>query len=115
MIVYIDDMNAKFGRMVMCHMIADTDDELHAMADAIGVNRKWHQKNNNHYDVSLGKKAIAVQHGAVVVTMLQMAAMNVRRKVTGELGLPDDAQIWFSEYCEQRTSNGTSNTNVRHG
>ena len=32
MAVYIDDMNAKYGRMTMCHMIADTDKELREMA-----------------------------------------------------------------------------------
>jgi hypothetical protein len=41
--VYVDDMRAKYGRMVMCHLIADTDAELHAMAKAIGVARRWHQ------------------------------------------------------------------------
>ena len=41
MSVYVDNMQAPFGNMVMCHMWADTDDELLAMADAIGVQRKW--------------------------------------------------------------------------
>lgn len=39
--VYVDDMYAQFGRMKMCHMIADTTTELNAMADSIGVQRKW--------------------------------------------------------------------------
>ena len=42
MTVYVDDMKAKFGRMIMCHMIADTDEELHTMASKIGVKLKWH-------------------------------------------------------------------------
>lgn len=66
MSVYVDDMEAGFGRMVMCHMSADTVDELHAMADAIGVARKWFQKPDTrpHYDICKSKRALAVQRGA---------------------------------------------------
>lgn len=59
MSVYVDDMAARFRRMVMCHMLADTDDELHAMADRIGVARRWHQ--GDHYDICLAKRALAIE------------------------------------------------------
>lgn len=59
--VYVDDMKAGYGRMVMCHM-ADTEDELHAMADLIGVDRKWYQYP--HYDIALSKRTLAVANGA---------------------------------------------------
>lgn len=71
MSVYVDDMRASFGRMVMCHMIADTTEELLAMADKIGVQRKWIQKAGTHYehfDIALNKRALAVQHGAIEIT-----------------------------------------------
>jgi len=66
--VYVDDMRAPFGRMVMCHMVADTLDELHAMADRIGVARRWYQgppkTRHPHYDIALSKRALAVAAGA---------------------------------------------------
>jgi hypothetical protein len=55
--------------MTMCHMIADTPDELHAMAREIGVKRRWFQfpplTSFPHYDVCKSKRALAVQHGAI--------------------------------------------------
>jgi hypothetical protein len=57
-------------------MLADTVDELHLMADAIGVDRKWFQ--GDHYDVALVSRALAVKSGAVEITMRQ--AVVIRRK-----------------------------------
>lgn len=83
MTVYVDDMRAKFGRYVMCHMVADTDDdELHAMADRIGVQRKWHQKAgtpHSHYDIALTKRSLAVAFGAVEIDRRRLAEI-VRAK-----------------------------------
>lgn len=62
MTVYIDDMEIPFRNMIMCHMIADTERELHEMADKIGLKRSWYQ--DDHYDVSLSKKKLALQRGA---------------------------------------------------
>ena len=81
MTVYVDDMNAPYGRMTMCHMVADSDEELHAMADKIGVARKWHQNpqtmrvRNSHYDICLAKKALAIEYGAVPITFRQLGRM----------------------------------------
>jgi hypothetical protein len=75
MSVYVDDMRARFGRMVMCHMIADASEELHAMAARIGVARRWVQDegmHREHYDVSLGARREAVKLGAVEVTQMQL-------------------------------------------
>lgn len=75
MSVYVDSAKNAYGRMKMCHMIADTPDELHAMADKIGVARKWFQKLSSfpHYDISQSKRELAVQNGAVELsTRLEM-------------------------------------------
>jgi hypothetical protein len=70
MSVYVDDMRAPFGRMIMCHMIADSRKELDAMADQIGVARRWIQKPGTyeeHYDIALSARKKAVAAGAVEV------------------------------------------------
>lgn len=70
MTVYVDDVRHLFGRMMMCHMWADSLDELLAMADRIGVARKWLQRPPKaswvHFDIALAKKALALKAGAVL-------------------------------------------------
>lgn len=75
MSVYVDDMQAKFGRMVMCHMVADTEDELHSMAAKIGIPRKWHQKAgtlHSHYDICMSKRVLAVKLGAIEIDRVKL-------------------------------------------
>jgi hypothetical protein len=70
--VYVDDMEAEFGRLVMCHMVADTSEELKAMAAKIGVQAKWIQYPNTlreHFDICLSKRSLAVKYGAIEVSM----------------------------------------------
>lgn len=77
MTVYVDDMHehaiGRFGRMKMSHMIADTEEELHAMADRIGVQRRWYQ--GDHYDIAKSKRWLAIAEGARPITLKQLAAM----------------------------------------
>ncbi len=70
MTVYVDNVRHSFGRMVMCHMWADSLDELLSMADRIGVARRWLQQPPKaswvHFDIAQSKKALAIASGAVV-------------------------------------------------
>lgn len=73
--VYVDNMYlfpmGEFGRMKMSHMYADTSEELHVMADAIGVARKWCQHPGTwreHYDIAMSKRVLALKFGAVATT-----------------------------------------------
>lgn len=88
MSVYVDDMRAPFGRMFMCHMIADDDAELLAMARRIGVQTKWHQypgTARSHFDVCLAKRALAVRHGAIEITVRELALkVRARREAAVE-------------------------------
>lgn len=75
MAVYVDGMQASFGRMKMCHMVADTSEELLAMADRIGVDRKWIQDAGTyreHFDIALSKRALAIAAGAQEVSMIDL-------------------------------------------
>lgn len=69
MSVYVDKGSIAFRGMKMAHMIADSLDELHAMADAIGMQRRWFQAappaSFPHYDVSQSKRELAIRLGAV--------------------------------------------------
>ncbi len=70
MAVYVDRPAYPFGRMTMCHMLADTTKELLAMAVAIGMKAAWIQKAgqpDEHFDVCKSKRALAVGLGAVEV------------------------------------------------
>ena len=52
-----------------CHMTADSLEELHAMADRIGLRRSWCQYRarleHTHYDLTPSKRALAVRFGAM--------------------------------------------------
>lgn len=74
--VYVDDLiiwSAKFGPS--CHMMTDGDlSELHAMADQIGLSRRYFQNKprHPHYDLKPNKRALAIKHGAVSVSGVEM-------------------------------------------
>lgn len=81
MTVYVDDMYTvpmgEFRRMKMSHMAADTDDELHGMAQRIGLRIEWYQ--GDHYDVSISARKKAVKFGAVQISMRQLAAYSMMK------------------------------------
>lgn len=95
MTVYVDNMSARFGRMIMSHMIADTTEELLEMADKISLSRKWIQQANTpgeHFDICKSRRAKAVRCGARQVTLKQLASMTIVRRKTGELCDPEAAE-----------------------
>lgn len=83
MAVYVDNARNVFGRMIMCHMIADTLDELHAMASDIGMKREWFQPGSTpHYDVCVARRALAVKAGAIEVGRREIVEV-IRRLRSG--------------------------------
>ena len=86
MTVYVDDMylyrRGRYGRMKMSHMMADTREELLAMADCIGVPRRWLQKIDSwdeHFDVCKSKRSAAVRAGAEKVSMREIVRFAMDR------------------------------------
>lgn len=81
--VYIDDYNAKYRGMIMCHMIADSTEELLQMVDKIGVQRKWIECAGTwkeHFDICLEKKEKAISLGAKAITKKELSAMRSQRR-----------------------------------
>lgn len=100
MSVYVDRMRASLGRMVMCHMFADSREELDAMADRIGVQRRWIQAagtDREHYDVCKSKRALAIQFGAKEIDRHGVVAL-LNARATPRPSATGDA--------ERETSNG---------
>lgn len=75
--VYVDAPVWPYRGMMMCHMFAEKVEDLHAMADRIGVQRRWFQNKPGfpHYDICKSKRALAVARGAVEVNRRQFVAI----------------------------------------
>lgn len=87
MTVYVDDMRAPFRGMIMCHMVADTREELLEFAIAIGLKPSWRQKwdsHHFHFDISLSKKREAITKGAVAITWRELGELTAARRGEGE-------------------------------
>lgn len=83
MSVYVDNMGVGYRGMIMCHMIADTREELLAMADRIGVARKWIQHPytpKEHFDICKSKRHLACLAGAIPISQRALALKIQERK-----------------------------------
>jgi hypothetical protein len=76
MAVYVDKIgptirNKHWPYKQGCHMIADTESELHNFASMIGLQRAWHQHKPfslSHYDLTVNKRRLAIKHGALLIS-----------------------------------------------
>lgn len=62
----------------MSHLIADTTEELLAMVDQIGVQRKWIQNQGTpteHFDICASKRLEAIARGAKSVDGRELASV----------------------------------------
>lgn len=77
MAVYVDmliDYGWKLGPS--CHLLADSEDELHLFANLIGMKRSWFQCGEQHtlphYDLVASRRILAIKKGAIEITRAQL-------------------------------------------
>lgn len=81
--VYVDQPQHNLGNMIMCHMVADTHEELIQMADKIGVQRKWIQNEGTyreHFDVCKSKRQLALRFGAKEISHRELVRLATRKR-----------------------------------
>ena len=74
MAVYVDPIREHppfHGWTLWCHMIADSEEELHRMAARLGMRREWYQ--GDHYDLRPDDRALALSLGAEEMSTRDMA------------------------------------------
>ena len=133
MSVYVDDMEASFGRMKMCHMWADTLDELLAMADRIGVDRRWLQRPSGssdghdpryeadprlrlgmdaswvHFDIAKAKRRAAVAAGAIITDRFGPLEHTARLSIaSGHPALIKSGERRLQMYVDARQRHGAA-------
>jgi hypothetical protein len=77
MAVYVDaliDYGWKLGPS--CHLLADSEEELHAFALSIGMKRSWFQSGDSHamphYDLVASRRRLALTKGAIDISRKQL-------------------------------------------
>ena len=85
MAVYVDPLfrtlqSKQWPYPAACHLFADTLEELHEIATAIGLKKKWFQTKVSwmpHYDLTIAKRRQAIIAGAMQLS--QSLAMRKMR------------------------------------
>ncbi|RYG38386.1 MAG: DUF4031 domain-containing protein [Burkholderiales bacterium] len=85
MAVYVDREQIPWRGKLWCHLVADSLDELHAFASALGLKRSWFQDRASypHYDVTMSMRERALKRGALSVGKTEM--LKSARKLKLEL------------------------------
>lgn len=90
--VYVDDAIWPWRDRLWCHLVADTDEELHAFGERLGLQRAWLQHRParpwlDHYDLPDYGRERAIELGATPVDRRQIVAV-IRRKRDAARGGP---------------------------
>jgi|GWRWMinimDraft_16_1066024.scaffolds.fasta_scaffold11675_1 hypothetical protein len=76
MAVFVDNERITWRGKLWCHLVADSLDELHAFAGALGLKRSWFQERAAypHYDVTTEVRDRALRLGALQGRKAQIIA-----------------------------------------
>lgn len=76
MTVYVDNERIEWRGKLWCHLVADSLNELHEFAAALGLRRNWFQGKASypHYDVTTSVRDRALLLGATPGTKVQIIA-----------------------------------------
>jgi len=94
MAVYVDDAVTLWRGHRWAHLMADTLEELHAFAAALGLPRRAFQDRTSgaHYDVTAGLRERAIALGAIPISRhrdrAQMRAVIARARAQGRREAP---------------------------
>lgn len=86
MACYVDSVrsypHAGLRHTEFCHLLADTREELHAMADLLGIPARYFQDHpwRWHHDLPAPLRPRAVALGAIEVTLHEVGALLRARK-----------------------------------
>lgn len=80
MTVFVDRAAYRYRGMVMCHLLADTEAELLAFAERLGLKREWFQRDHAlpHFDICRAKRQAAIAAGAIEIGLHQVGHL-IRR------------------------------------
>lgn len=84
MAVYVDNAMIPFRGMRMNHLLADTLEELLAMATLLKTDHKWLQKagtHQEHFDICERRRLLAIEHGAIAITYREAGRITYARRL----------------------------------
>jgi len=91
--VYVDALIWERHGRLWCHLLGDDEQELHALAAAIGCRRSRYQHRParpwvDHYDIDEERRRMALGHGAVELTRREVCALIARKRHAGATASP---------------------------
>jgi hypothetical protein len=87
MAVYVDELVWESRGRTWCHLLADSEDELHRFAARLGLpGSSFHNRPGrpwrDHYDLTAGMRLKAIGLGATEITFREAGAHLARRRET---------------------------------